>query len=238
MDTNNQFSVTFRPTALFSLKDSNATNSGAKSLFVPSPYAIKMALLNQAITLDGVDFSGKKNENFAFVRDAEISYFVKGHFCVNNCFVKILKKKEDKRGKKAKEEGQIFTPGFQNTISFREYVYLSDDIEFIISTTTEGAAYFWKKYLYRINYFGKRGCFFQFVKYSDETSLPNISKMQNGALVPGILQELDDFSTKMVFDNVNSFSTGRVNRAKDIYQIPISRINSSKSYSHYEAQNS
>jgi len=48
-----QFSVKYMPTALFSLKDSNATNSGAKALFLPSPYAIKMAILNQAITVGG-----------------------------------------------------------------------------------------------------------------------------------------------------------------------------------------
>jgi len=61
----NSFSVIYKPTALFSLKDSNATNSGAKSLFMPSPYSIKMAILNQAITLDGVDFNGKKNQFFS-----------------------------------------------------------------------------------------------------------------------------------------------------------------------------
>ena len=54
-----KFSAVFQPTTLFSLKDSNSTNSGAKSLFLPSPYAIKMAILNQAITIGGVDFEEK-----------------------------------------------------------------------------------------------------------------------------------------------------------------------------------
>ena len=51
-----KFSVVYKPTALFSLRDSNSTNSGAKSLFLPSPYAVKMAFLSQAISLGGIDF--------------------------------------------------------------------------------------------------------------------------------------------------------------------------------------
>ena len=42
--------VSYQPTSLFSLKLSSATNSAGKSLPVPSPYAVKMALLNAIIT--------------------------------------------------------------------------------------------------------------------------------------------------------------------------------------------
>lgn len=85
-----RFSVKYLPTALFSLKDSNSTNSGAKSLFLPSPYSIKMALLNQIITIEGVEIfkpkeiekikSKKKrtepqeSEIFQAIRDANISF--------------------------------------------------------------------------------------------------------------------------------------------------------------------
>lgn len=230
----NSFSVFYKPTALFSLKDSNATNSGAKSLFIPSPYAIKMSILNQAITLDGVDFKGKKNPLFNFVRDAKIEYKLAGHFCINNCFIKILKKKEDKRGKVAKAEGQIFIPGFQNTISFREYLHLTDDLEIIISIDSKEAVDFWKKYLCKINYFGKRGCFFQFLNYSDSPNVPNVQPFNTENLIAGLFQEFDDFSEKMNFDNVNSYSNGRVTRNKKIMLLPITKISSSKSYSHYK----
>ncbi len=234
MDSTNSFSAIYRPTALFSLKDSNATNSGAKSLFIPSPYAIKMAILNQAITLDGIEFNGKKNVHFEFVRDAKIGYHLKGHFCVNNCFVKILKKKEDKRGKKAKEEGQVFIPGFQSTISFREYLHLTDDLEIVFSTSSAEASIFLKNYLYKINYFGKRGCFFQFIKYSDIPNAANVMSFSADNFSSGLLQEFDDFSEKMTFENVNSYSSGRVTRAKKILLLPISKISSSKSFSHFK----
>jgi hypothetical protein len=56
-----KFSALFRPTALFSLRDSNSTSSGAKSLLLPSPYSIKMALISQAISLGGEDFEKQPN---------------------------------------------------------------------------------------------------------------------------------------------------------------------------------
>jgi hypothetical protein len=234
MNTIDSFSVIYQPTTLFSLKDSNATNSGAKSLFIPSPYAIKMSILNQAITLDGVDFEGKKNPYFQYVRDAEITFRLNGHFCVNNCFIKILKKKEDKRGKKAKAEGAVFIPGFQNTISFREYLHLTDNLEIIVHSKSKEANQFLKKYLHKINYFGKRGCFFQFLKYSDAPSSSNVQLFSAENIGAGLLQEFDDFAPSMSFDNVNSYSSGRVSRAKKVFLLPIEKISSSKSYTHFK----
>ena len=110
------FAAVYRPTALFSLRDSNSTSSGAKSLFLPSPYAIKMALLNQAISLGGIDFDTDSLLFYA-IRDLKISYRISGSFCVNNCFVKIQKQRE-------KEP-------FKPTVSFREYVFLDSDFELI-----------------------------------------------------------------------------------------------------------
>ncbi|MCC7525784.1 MAG: hypothetical protein IT250_13230 [Chitinophagaceae bacterium] len=149
-----RFSVKYLPTTLFSLKDSNATNSGAKSLFLPSPYAIKLAILNQAITVGGEfeQLSSHNSKQFQFVRDTKISYFIEegSFFSVNNSFVKILKP--------AREVG-----GFIQTVAFREYLFLSSPLEIIFEVATEEQALYLKRYLHRINYFGKRGCFFQFV---------------------------------------------------------------------------
>ena len=87
-----KFSATFKPMTLFSLRDSNSTSSGAKSLLLPSPYAIKMAFISQAISLGGVDFNNV--ENFRVIRDVKISYYIDGDICVNNCFVKIQKQRD------------------------------------------------------------------------------------------------------------------------------------------------
>ncbi len=214
-----KFSAIYKPTALFSLRDSNSTSSGAKSLFLPSPYAIKMAFLNQAISLGGVNFYENKRY-FEIIRDTVISYYIKGSFCVNNCFVKIQKQRDN-------------SP-FKPTVSFREYIFLENDLEIIFDVANEEHAAFLKKYLHRINYFGKRGCFFQFIKYTDEPNESNVKIFDVKHLTYGVLQEYDDFERNLTFDNVNSYSENKTKRSKSIMVLPLMSKASSKSYTHYK----
>ena len=224
------FSAVYKPTALFSLRDSNSTSSGAKSLFLPSPYAIKMAMINQAISLGGINFDAAP-EKFHAIRDLKISYRINGSFCVNNCLIKIQKQ----RG----------SDPFKPTVSFREFVYIDCDIEIIFETNTsrqgsvfetkENTINFLKKYLCTINQFGKRGCFFQFVEFKDNPLPANvvpfdIERIQYG----GLLQEYDDFDDSLTFDNVNNYSESRTKRVKKILFLPMNRKSSSKSYTLYE----
>jgi len=213
-----EFSAIYRSTALFSLRDSNSTSSGAKSLFLPSPYAIKMAFLSQAISLGGEDFYENK-KHFEIIRDANISYNIKGNFCVNNCFVKIQKQRDN--------------DPFKPTVSFREYVFLDDDLEIIFKVKSNEDVVFLKQYLHRINYLGKRGCFFQFVKYNDEPNEPNVKTFDVKNLSFGVLQEYDDFENKLSFANVNSYSDVKTTRVKKILILPLSTVSSSKSYTNY-----
>lgn len=226
------FSVTYLPTALFSLKDSNSTNSGAKSLFLPSPYAIKMAVLNQAITIGGelAALETKGSKKFAFIRDAIVSYCIPddSSFCVNNSFVKILK---------PAREGS----GFAQTVTFREYVYLSHPLEIIFEVDHEESKNYLKQYLHKINYFGKRGCFFQFLRYSDEPHEANVLPFEMNVDSYGVLQEYDDFDREnqtVTFDTVSNFSSKKTVRRKEIFALPLRTVASSKSFTHYQLQNS
>lgn len=214
-----KFSVIYRPTTLFSLKGSNATSSGAKSLLLPSPYSIKMAIINKAISYDNVDFN-KELDKFAYIRDARISYHISGDYCVNKCCVKIQKKRDK--------------DPFKPTISFREYVFMNSDIEIIFEVESETAKEFLMQYLYRINYFGKRGCFFQFVEYKQESSTPNVNEFDIKNIAQGILQEYDDFDDSLSFENVNIYSSSQTKRRKKILLLPLVNTGASKSYSCYE----
>jgi hypothetical protein len=215
-----RFSAIYKPTALFSLRDSNSTSSGAKSLFLPSPYAIKMAFLNQAISLGGENFY-KNKRHFEIIRDTAIDYYITGNFCVNNCFIKIQKQRDNEP--------------FKSTVSFREYVFIENDLEIIFGINNDEDTMFLKKYLHRINYFGKRGCFFQFVRYSDSPNEPNVKVFDVKNLSFGILQEYDDFDKKLTFDNVNNFSNGKTKRRKQIFILPLTTVSSSKSYTSYKS---
>lgn len=221
-----KFSVIYKPTTLFSLKSSNATNSGAKSLFLPSPYAIKMAVLNQAITVGGEleNLINKNSNEFSYVRDAKIEYYIPDNssFCVNNSFVKILK---------PAREGF----GYIQTVAFREYVHISNDIEIVFEVENNEAKLFLQKYLHRINYFGKKGCFFQFVEYSDNPNQTNVREFTSDNFIPGIIEEYDDFDIKTTFENVNNYSKKRTKRVKKILTLPLIKMASSKSFSYYKS---
>lgn len=221
-----KFSVIYKPTTLFSLKSSNATNSGAKSLFLPSPYAIKMAILNQAITVGGEleNLNEKKSNEFNYVRDAKIEYYIPNNssFCVNNTFVKILK---------PSREGA----GFIQTVSFREYVHISNDIEIVFEVENNEAKLFLQKFLHRISYFGKKGCFFQFVEYSDSPNQTNVREFTSDNFIPGLIEEYDDFDPKASFENVNNYSQKKTKRIKRILTLPLINIASSKSFSYYKS---
>ena len=214
------FSVIYQPTNLFSLKESNSTNSGAKSLLLPSPYSIKMALFNQAITIDGEkQFNGGKSKELSYIRDAKIGYYISGSFCVNNCFVTI----------------QSFRDGhFRGKPSFREYVYISDRIEIIFDVKDEEAKSYLQKYLHRINYFGKRGCFFQFVHYKDNPNESNVNVFDVKNYRPGILQEYDDMPNNAEFKQINNFDSAPIKRTKETLLIPVQCKNSSKSYTYFQ----
>ncbi|WP_461639224.1 hypothetical protein [Labilibaculum euxinus] len=214
-----KFSVIYQPTNLFSLKESNSTNSGAKSLLIPSPYSIKMALFNQAITINGKEvFEEKKSLELTYIRDVQISYKLSGSFCVNNCFITI----------------QSLRDGFyRGKPSFREYIYLSNNIEIIFKVTDEKAKQYLQKYLHKINYFGKRGCFFQFMEYNDNPNEANVKEFDASNSSPGILQEFDDMSPKAELKNIDNYASGKALRDKHIWVMPVIHVNSSKSYTHY-----
>lgn len=221
-----KFSAKYLPTSLFSLKDSNSTNSGAKSLFLPSPYSIKMAILNQAITIGG-DLGELQKKNsllFSFVRNTKISFYIEpdSFFSVNKSFIKILKP--------AREGG-----GFGQTVAFREYLYISNPLEIIFDVDSIEQMSYLKRYLHKINYLGKKGCFIQFLEYKDIPNEANVFEFNIKKLSFGIIQEYDDFDKTATFDNVNSFSTSNTKRTKEILVIPVAQSSSSKSFSLYKS---
>lgn len=230
------FSAIFQPTTLFSLKESNSTNSGAKSVLLPSAYAIKMALLNQVISLEGLKLIedskkvngkfGNVSKYFKFIRELEIDFHISNEnaFVVNNSFVKILKPSRS-------------SVGFQRTVSFREYVYIKGNLEIIFTAKNEEQSNFLKRYIYKINYFGKRGCFFQFIEYKSESSEPNVKTFDSKGLSAGILQPYDNFDESVTFEQVNNYSTSATKRKQEIKVIPVSLAGTSKGFSIYRKTN-
>jgi hypothetical protein len=142
---------------------------------------------------------------------------------VNNCFVKILKPSRSR-------PGQV-----QETVSFREYIHINEPIEIIFTVKDEKQKTFLKTYLHKINYFGKRGCFFQFIEYKELPNEQNVKYLNDDMLSSGIIQEYDDFNEKLTFEHVNNYGgKSSVKREKRIMILPLQRSNSSKSYTNYK----
>lgn len=221
--------IEYSPTSLFSLKSSQTTSSGGKSLFSPSPYAVKMALLNAIITYGSLE---EAKEKFKLITDLNLSFGLPNKLVVNNCMIKINKIKHS----------SLYTAEdpFQSTVAFREYIYFNDNIKIFINAEKleEREIKFLKKWFIHINYFGKKGCFFQFISSKIIETIPdkNYIREFNGELSSGILSKMDDFSPKVSFDEANNYSSKKNSlRVSKIYNIPLRQTSSSKTYHAYEA---
>ena len=227
--------LVYKPTSLFSLKQSSATNSAAKTLLCPSPYAVKMALLNAIITYDSLEAAQK---HFNLIKDLEMRFCLPKTISVNNCFLKIKKKKRsDSRGN---EKGT-----FQSTVAFREYVYLDGYLKISVNlqeNNNNGAETdLLKRWCPRINYFGKRGCFFQFLRFNPE-EIHHLSKEYSKILnsenldldSPNIIFPMDDFGKKATFDKVNTYSSSKTDRESKMFLFPYYVSKSNKNFTIYK----
>src|SRR5947209_11040019 len=95
----------YLPVALFSLKPAAATSSGGKTLLIPTPYAIKMALLDVAIRTRGI---AEGERLFPLLRDLSISFELPNDLVVMKGFSKSWRPVESKDSQKKDETREAF----------------------------------------------------------------------------------------------------------------------------------
>jgi hypothetical protein len=226
----------YLPTTLFSLKPAWATSSGGKSLLLPTPYAIKMALLDAVCRIEGVKAAERV---WPVIRDFTVALRGPQRIIVTNTFTKILK---PRRGEVM--PGSAHAGPYQKTIGFREYVFHAGAIGIGLQLDAESAVGRIIGWLLHINYLGKRGGFAQLVNLPQAvTELPGgflviaESDMETFPL-NGIVHQLDDTGPQVSFEQVNIYSDKGVRLGKErvLRQIilPYRLVRSSKSYSYYE----
>jgi hypothetical protein len=225
----------YRPTGIFSLKSSATTSSGAKTLLVPTMYAVKMALVDAAFR------SGEVGERvFEQVRGLEIRFRPPEHAAVTHGFIKIQREREVKDRKNVQAVELKKRQPFYPTVAYREFCSFTGDL--IVAVRVEETSSLLESLLPAIGYFGKRGSFFQFkdVEYSDHLPEPStfpLSEPPNHFSLDVIVQPLDDLGIKATFDAVNTYSTGKARLGRDrlIVQtaIPYKMVSSSRGYTHY-----
>ena len=145
--------ATYQPTTFFSLKPSNATSSGGKTLLTPTPYAIKMGLLDAAIRTGGISYG---EQAWEWIRGLSLAVRVPDRALVNNVFTRILKPFHDRK-----------KVGFERTIGYREYVHFNSAMKLAFETQSDlfvdSQEDQLNKLLPHITYLGKRGGFVQLI---------------------------------------------------------------------------
>ena len=235
----------YQPTAFFSLRPYTATTSGGKSLIVPTPFAVKMALLDAAIRTQGL---ARGQTLFPAIRDLRIAARLPQHIVVNNTFAKILRLKEIKTKASEKEAAIARAVAgrqwpFQKTIAFREYVQFGGPLALAFQGMAPGNL---TSLLVQVNYLGKRGGFMQLLRPPEaREELPSgftlLTEGVNGAFPLGVLQMVDDCGESLTFDKANIYDQSRKSQIKlgkdRVFHhvvLPYRPVRSSKGFSHYE----
>ncbi|ABU57121.1 hypothetical protein [Roseiflexus castenholzii] len=220
----------YQPTSLFSLKHSDATSTGGKSLLVPTPFAIRTALLDAAIRTAGV---GIGPQAFNTIKSLRLAIRPPAHAAVTGALVKILKPE-----RKAAARGRAM----QQTITFREYVHLAGVLSLAFGGD-EATLQAITPWLMQVNYFGKRGSFMQLLEQPTlQPELPSgfvpLSGNSTSFPVDGTLQLLDDYGPNLQFDQVNIYNDKtlkKTDRSRLCVVLPYRLERSARSFTLYKA---
>lgn len=217
----------YQPTAFFSLKPHMATSSGGKTLIVPTPFAVRTALLDAAIRTQGLE---RGKALFPALRELDIAVRLPRQIVVNNTFKRIL------RAARSPSPGQW---PYQRTIGFREYVQFGGPF----SLAFQGMRHDLMPLLAQINYLGKRGGFIQLLEEPEGMDrLPDdftvLTEGVNDAFPMGTLQMVDDWGKKMTFEHINIYSDKRItagtHRIFHHVVLPHKPTRSSRGFTLYE----
>jgi len=229
--------VQFLPVSLFSLKMSSATSGVGRTLLVPTPYAVKMALLDAGLRSRQLD----EQTADKFVRalsGADLRIRVPDQAVVTHTIVKI--RQETKPDKKKPN-----LPPYGPNIAYREFVYFAGALGFCLDLRTIDSAT--AEMVVRISphifYLGKRGGFFQYLGTHRTNELDQRCSVPVAAMktVPTAAHVaiLDDFGPEANFDAMNSFSPTPIKRDRQrkfvSTVVPLGRSFVGPGFSHYEA---
>jgi hypothetical protein len=225
----------YQPTALFSLKPAGATSSGGKSLLVPTPYAVKMALLDVACRTAGV---AAAKEAWPWLRDLTVALKLPKRVVVTNLFTRILKPRRTPAKPGTQHAGPL-----GKTIGFREYVYFDESLGIALGETLTDLVHL-EEWLLQINYLGKRGGFVQLLAppMSVDVLPPEFIVVDGDSArsfpASGIIQQLDDCDASLTFEKADIYSGKNVKLGKERVLrhvvLPYCLVRSSRGFSYYE----
>lgn len=240
--------LSYVPVSLFSLRMVHATSKGGKTLLVPTPYVIKMALIDACFrTYEDSEATIQAKKMFNLIKDKQVRIKPPQMCVLNSSFGRV---KQEARGAPAGI--------YDSTIAYREFCFYggleTDDKYLIIALEVkklvDDEIKFLERIAARVNYFGKRCSFFQFVKSDllqeitlDGFTLPNGNgdDFLSGRYASTAF--LDDFGIDLIndragFERINTFSSSPIRLGKHRVLVrtllPYHFKSSSLNYTYYE----
>jgi len=233
----------YRPVTLFSLRMTHATSKGGKTLVAPTPYAIKMALLDACFRrFSATEATAKARAVFDWLKGREIRLRPPRHCVVNNTFVKVLDWSRE----------PVDGP-FRNTIAYREFAFFAGD-DLLVAVGVAGLSAEDRSVLVdlfaHVNSLGKRGGFWQFAGSERIQgalpfgfTVPHLDASPEQIATYGMTQALDDFGEALceandAFERVSTYGSGSVrlgeHRILTITEMPYRRRSASRHFTWYE----
>ncbi len=232
--------ASYRPVSLFSLRMTHATSKGGKTLLVPTPYVIKMALLDVCFRrYDETEAPIAARAVFDVVKGREVRIRPPEQCMVQNTFVWVLD---------AERDGDL---PFKRTIAYREFVSHHGVMEIALGVAglNEPEIAGLSELFLHINSFGKRGSFWQYER-SDLIdgelpigfSVPLTEQRFRGVPSYGMVQALDDFGEELCaakngFDRISTYGDGRIqlglHRILVETALPYRRVSAGRGFTWY-----
>jgi hypothetical protein len=234
----NWITVSYQPVSLFSLKRSDATNMAGRSNLVPTPYAIKMALLRATIEREAAnhhqEFQKWIEAKFRWIRDLQIYIQPPERLAVNRNGYKLRYYDQSTNKADRKAGKNRATVALQDGFVFREWVHFDGILRICCGPSDD--LFQLEELFAQINYFGKRGCFFQYLPdRTERTSQPQFQPNPESGFT---VQPMDDFGKKATFDRINPFSQTQAKENSDRVissgLLPLRLVASTARYDFYE----
>jgi hypothetical protein len=227
----------YEATALFSLKPASATSSGGRTLLVPTPFAIKMALLDVVCRVEGVALAEVVCE---WLSATQVAIRPPQRIVVNNTFMKVLRPRRNPATEGSSDMGY-----FGRTIAYREFAYYGDTFALAIEVKQQEQAVALQSWLMGINYLGKRGGFIQVQSIPEiidgeiETDFIRINgEIGDTFHLDSVMTQLDDTGADLTFEKASVYSGKRITLGKERLLkhvvLPYRLVSSSRGYSFYE----
>jgi len=228
----------YNPTALFSLRMTHSTSSGGKTLFIPTPYAFKLALVDAAYRAGGHELA---KQLFDWIKGSDVRFCPPQHLTVNHTFIKI--KREPKQATPEKP--------YISSIAFREYCYFRGQLKIALSVNSLSEEVIAKIQfiMAHINYLGKRGSFMQFSGCECAAEIPTGFTLRvpedldltdiNIYKVAQFLDDIGEIEAKDLFERINTYLPSKkidLNKHRVFKQnlLPYTVQCSSKGYTYYK----